>query len=672
MRNTHLVSLLILLALGPAWPAARPQGIASRAPDKLKGMSLEELGNIEVVSETKEPEELWNTPSAVYVLTGDDIRRSGVTNVPDALRLVPGVDVARVNGDRNWAVVIRGLADQYSKYVLVLIDGRTVYTPLFGGVFWTIDNVMLEDIDRIEVIRGPGGTIWGTDAVNGVINIITRRAQETQGVLASSGGGNIDKYTGDVRVGGTKGKISFRTDAFGFVRGPEFHQAGQLAYDASRLAQIGFRADRDTEHDEVTLQGDAYLGKLGDAQQLSTLNPPSTFISYGSTNVYGGNVLGRWRRQLDRGASLYLQGFWSHDHRTGSNFGENRDVYDLDFLHRTAETRIQQFTYGFGFRISPASTDTTVAADTFQPAQHSENVGSLFLDETVRLIPGKLSLDAGMKLEWNTYTHWEFQPNVRLLFTPNPHSTLWLAVSHAVRVPDRVDENVDDNVYIPGTKPPVFGQILGNPGLATERLTAYEGGFRTLLGPRVFFDLAGFHNDYMDLIAQGHITPAPASNPPYPPGTLLFNLQYQNGVQGSTDGFELGPEWDPLKHWKLKGAFSYLHVDLADQPGFTDMTTLTILHGSSPNTQVVARSQVDLPAHLEFDQTFRFVSALPAQQVAAYKTLDVRFGRHVGRGLDISLKGENLLQPHHAEFGIAPGPNVLIKRSVYVRLVWTR
>jgi iron complex outermembrane receptor protein len=657
-----------------ASPALMHASASQKQPlgQQLKSLSLEQLGNVEVVTETKEPTEVWNTPSAIYVLTGDDIRRSGVTSIPDALRLVPGVDVARVNGDRNWSVAIRGLGDQYSKYVLVLIDGRSVYSPLFGGVFWTIDNVMLEDIDRIEIIRGPGGTIWGTDAVNGIINIITKSAAETQGTLASSGGGNVDQNTEDLRYGTSRGKLHIRADAFGFVRSPEFHQDGQPAYDGSRLAQIGFRADLDSGHDQVTFQGDAYLGKLGDAQQLSTFIPPTTYLSYLPTDVYGGNLLGRWRHQSSHDGDLYLQAFWSHDHRIGSNFGETRDIFDIDFLQRIPQTRFQQFTYGFGARVSPSSIQQTVPVDSFNPASLTQQVYSGFLDENLRPLPGKLAINGGLKIEWNNYTHWEFQPNGRILFTPTPHSTLWLAVSRAVRIPDRVDEDIDDNVYVPGAPVPVYGQILGNPHMAAERLLAYEGGFRALVSQHAFFDIAAFHNVYHDLIAQGSLYPGTATTPPYPTGTFLLNLNYQNGINGSTDGFELGPEWDPLKQWKLKSAFSYLHVNLADQPGFTDTTTLTTLHGSSPNTEITLRSLVNLPAHLEFDQTFRFVSALPAQTVPAYKTADARFGRHVAHGFDISVTGENLLQPHHAEYGVSPGPNVLIKRSVYAKLVWTK
>ncbi len=554
--------------------------------------------------------------------------------------------------------------------MLVLIDGRSIYTPLFGGVFWTIDNVMLEDIDRIEVIRGPGGSIWGTNAVNGVINIITKSSDSTHGTLASSGGGNVDQNTEDVRYGTARGKTNVRVDAFGFIRSPEFHQDGQPAYDGSRFAQFGFRADRNTERDTVTLQGDAYLGKLGDAEQASTFVPPTSYISYRSTDVYGGNLLARWRRQFDHAGDIYLQGYWAHDHRISATFGETRDLYDLDFLHRTPATRMQQFTYGFGFRISPSATQQTVAVDSFNPASSAQNGVNMFLNEEIQLLPEKLSLNGGLKIEWNNYTHWEFEPDGRLLFTPKPHTSGWLSVSRAVRIPDRVDENIDDNINVPFTVP-LFGQVLGNSHLSAERLIAYEGGFRTLVAKRLYIDAAAFHNTYHNLIAQGPLVPAAATTPPYPTGTVLFNTQYQNGVQGTTDGFELGPQWTPVRHWRLTAAISYLHFNLKDQQGFKDTTTLTTLHGSSPNTQVVTSSSIDLPAHLEFDQSFRFISALPAQGVPAYETADVRFGRHVARGFDLSVVGQNLLQPHHAEYGVQPAPNVLIKRDVYVKLVWT-
>ena len=373
---------------------------------------------------------MWATPAAIYVLTGEDIRRSGVTNIPDALRLIPGVNVARVNGSRNWAVGIRGFGDQFSKYVLVLIDGRSVYTPLFGGVLWTVDNVMLEDIDRIEVIRGPGGTIWGADAVNGIINIITKHSQDTKGTLLSSGGGNVDQNTEDARYGSARKNWTWRTNAFGFVRSPEFHVDAQPDYDWSRFGQAGFRADWAKNSAEFTLQGDAYWGKFGDAQSLSTYIPPVSFISYQSTNVAGGNLRAQWRQQFSNHSDIYLQTFWSHDHRIGSNFGEDRDTFDVDFLHRLAETRFQQFTYGLGLRLSPSTVTQTVPTDLFNPLSKTDSIYSAFVQEELRLVPDKLSLTFGSKLEHNNYTGFEYQPNGRApLYADKP--VLGLGISLA-------------------------------------------------------------------------------------------------------------------------------------------------------------------------------------------------------------------------------------------------
>lgn len=660
-----------MLACGASPLLGAPKTIPE---NNLKSLSLEDLGNIEVTTASKEPAEVWQTPDAIYVLTHEDIRRSGVTSVPDALRLVPGVNVERVSGDRNWVVAIRGLGDQFSKYIQVLIDGRSVYTPLFGGVFWTIDNVMLEDVDRIEVIRGSGGTIWGDNAINGIINIITKSSGETQGTLLAVGGGNVDQGTGSLRYGGKSHGLNFRVYGMGFARSAEFHQPGQPNYDWSRLGQAGIRSDWKQGRDEVTVQGDAYLGKLGDAQVIPSFNPVANAISYASTNTAGGNILGRWRRDLGNHSDFYLQAYWSIDRRLGPNFGEMRNNFDIDFLHRTPPTKYQQFTYGLGMRISPSSVQQTNQTLGFSPAQKTDTVFSGFLQEEIHLVPGKLSLTAGTKLENNSYTGFEYQPNGRLLWTPTPTTTIWLAASRAVRIPDRVDDDINDYV-LPVTSPVIYAAVVGNKDLRAERLVSFELGYRALVHRRFYIDFAGFHNQYHDLIAQGPITlPTMPPPPQLPAGALLLQLQYQNGIRGNTDGGEIGPDWQPTSWWQLKAAYSYLHVHLGYQPAFRDAmnVTLTTLHGSSPNSQAVLRSLINLPHKFELDQTIRFVGTLPAQQVKAYVTGDLRAGYHNSRGLDISVTGENLFQPHHAEFGITPGPNVLIKRSIYAKLTWTR
>ncbi len=661
---------LVALTLGALVPVVAQVSSEGPPPDALKTLSLEELGNIKVVTQSKEPTSIANTPAAIYVLTGDEIRRSGVTSVPDALRLVPGVNVARVNGARNWAVGIRGLGDQFSKYVQVLIDGRSVYSPLFGGVYWNINNVMLEDIDRIEVIRGPGGTIWGANAVNGIINIITKSAADTQGLLLSAGGGNVDQGTADVRYGGTRNGMSFRTYVLGFVRSAEYHANGQPDYDNSKLLQFGTRADWKRNADEVTVQGDGYFGRMGDAQTVSTYVPPTVAVSYKPTDTVGGNLLGRWRRSMKDDSDIYVQAFWTYDYRTGSNFGETRNTFDMDFLHRTSSTTHQQFTYGAGLRLSPSTTHVTDETDTFVPAQKTDAVYSGFLQEELRLVPGKLALIAGTKLEHNNYTGFDYQPSGRLLWTPTSRATLWASVSRAVRTPDRVDDDIHVDV-LALTSPVIYGEVIGNQNLRAERLVAYEGGTRFLLTPKIYAQLTAFHNVYGDLIAQGAPTVL-AGAPPFPPGSFVIQFQYQNGVRGTTDGFEFAPDWQPAAWWQIKAAYSYLHFNLENKPGFSSTTTLTALHGSSPNSQAVIRSLVNLPNKFEFDQTVRFVGSLPAQNVRRYVTADVRLGRHVTRGLDFSMVGENLFQPHHGEFGIDPGPNVQIKRSVYAKLVWTR
>lgn len=660
---------LLGFALLPCLLQAATQPADKRA-QQLKSLTLEQLGNVEVTTQSKEPTEVWNTPAAIYVLTGEDIRRSGVTSVPDALRLVPGVNVFRVSGSRNWAVGIRGLADQFSKYVLVLIDGRTVYTPLFGGVWWTINNVMLEDIDRIEVIRGPGGTIWGADAVNGVINIVTKHSQDTKGSLISTGGGNVDQNTEDLRYGSEHRGWTWRADAFGFVRSPEYHIQNQPNYDGSRNGQIGFRIDHDTPSNQFTIQGDAYWGKFGDAQRISTYNPPAAFISYKSTDASGGNLRTRWRRAFRNKSDVYLQAFWSHEHRIGSNFGEDRNTFDVDFLHRLPATTHQQFTYGFGIRQSPSTVSTTIATNTFDPPSKTDSIYSAFVQEELRIVPDKFSVTIGTKLEHNNYTGFEYQPNARLLFTPTDKFSAWAAVSRAVRTPDRLDEDIQVDVFA-FSPPTVFARVVGNHNLLPERLVAFEGGFRTLVHPRLYVSASGFYNRYRNLIAQGGLKLSPTPVPPFSPGTIVYDLQFTNGIHGSTDGAEIAPDLQATSFWRIRPGLAYLNTDLKDEPGFTDKVTLNTLRGSSPRYSAFLQSDIDLPHHFEFDQSFRYVDSLPAQSVRAYTTADARIGWNPAKRLSLSVTGQNLFQPHHAEFGIDPPPAVLIKRGVYAKLVWS-
>jgi iron complex outermembrane recepter protein len=646
--------------------SASDQDTAEKNP--FKGLSLADLGNISVTTQSKQPEKVWKTAAAIFVLTQEDIRRSGVTNVPDALRLVPGVEVARVSGDRNWAVSSRGFSDQFSKQVQVLIDGRSVYTPLFGGAFWTINHVMLEDIDRIEVIRGPGGTIWGANAVNGVINIITKEAKETQGVLLALGGGSVDQFTGDFRYGGGNGKdYAYRINGTGFLRGPQFHP-DNINYDDSNLGQFGMRNDWERGRDRFTLQGDVYRAELGDAQRISTFVPPGAFLSYQPTRAAGGNLVGRWNRQLNDRSHLYVQAFWEHTWRSGPNFAEDRDTFDADFLHKVGAGARHDVTYGAGMHISPGRSRQVVPTIAFQPRDRTNRVFSAFLQDEFAVIPGKLALTVGTKLENNQYTGFEYQPSGRLLFTPNKSNSFWLAVTRAVRTPSRVDSEIVVDVFA-GAAPLIYAQLLGNPNIRAERVISYEGGYRTLVHPTFYLDVAGFVSQHNDVVSQSNFTISTRTTTPAPPH-LLFQLQFVNAIHGRTSGFEVAPNWKPSSRWEVKGSYSLLQMDLRLKPFVTRRATLDFIQGSSPTHQVVVYSQFNLPKRFEFDQVYRYVSELRGQNVPAYHTGDLRLGWKAHRQFELSLVGQNLLQPRHAEFGIDPAPTVSIKRGVYGKIVW--
>jgi iron complex outermembrane recepter protein len=326
--------MTLLLPIGPVKESrAHAPRSDQEKPSQLKQLSLEQLGNIEVTTESKKPVKVSRTAAAVYVLTQDDIRRSGATSIPEALRLVPGVEIARIDSGK-WSVGVRGFGSRLSRSVLVLIDGRTVYTPLFAGVYWEVQDTLLEDIERIEVIRGPGGTIWGANAVNGVINIITKGANNTHGMLASVSGGSVDQVIGSFRYGGGNGRsLDYRMYGKAFSRGPEFH-SDQDRFDEWKMGQAGFRVDWNAQtRDTLTLQGDIYNADDGEKLSVSSYSPPSTTNIDGAAEVSSGNLLGRWHRLLSDGSDVQLQAYFDRTNRHEASFAESRDTFDVDFLH---------------------------------------------------------------------------------------------------------------------------------------------------------------------------------------------------------------------------------------------------------------------------------------------------------------------------------------------------
>lgn len=645
------------------------QSFAVPQEDQAKGkqlnqLSLADLGNVEVTTTSKEPEQLWKAAAAIYVLTQDDIRRSGATSIPEVLRLVPGVEVARINSN-IWSVGIRGFGSAFSKSVLVLIDGRSVYTPLFAGVDWDIQNVMLEDVERIEVIRGPGGTIWGSNAVNGVINVITKSAKDTRGTYASTSSGNLSRSESGARFGAAHGSsLDYRAYAMGFGRMPEFHSDGNN-YDAWQLGQAGFRVDsRLTGRDTLTVQGDLYKGNVGQQVAIGSYSPPAQLNVDGNEDVSGGNLLGRWRRQFGNTSDLQVQAYYDRTYRLGPQVGETRNTFDIDLLHHFIVEQRHEIIWGFGARWSPSTIIQTVPTVNFLPHHQDDNIYSAFVQDQIAIVQNRLWLTLGSKFEHNIFTGWENEPSGRVLWTPTSHQTVWAAVTRAVRTPSRIDEDLQLTGFV-STPPPIYLCVCDNAKFVSETLLSYEAGYRKLLGPRFYLDLAAFHNKYNDLTSYGDPTISLTTTPP--PLAVLISLPFANGIRGSTNGGEFSPEWK-TSHWmEMKATYSYVTMNLEDKPTHTKSGYVSTYEGSSPHNEVTAQLLFNLPRGFEFDPTYRYVGALPALSVNSYQTADARFGWHFAKQFDLSITGQNLLQPRHAESG-----SVLLQRSAYAQITWRR
>ena len=671
-----LVALPLLLVVTSRDCGAQGVESGQTAPGSLKQLSLSELGDVEVTTVSKQPQQLQRTPAAVFVITPEDIRRSGARTLPEVLRLAPGVEVARIDAD-HWSVAIRGFAGQFSKSLLVLIDGRSVYTPLFDGVYWDVQNVMLEDIERIEVIRGPGGTIWGANAVNGVINIITKSSKETSGAVTTLGGGNVDQGTGAVRYGSSAGKdFDYRFYSTGALRGPEYH-ADANRFDDFRMGQMGFRTDWNADNkNTLTVQGDIYGALSGERFLLATYSPPAEIVAADKANVSGGNLLARWQHTSGEGSDIQIQTYFDRTNRQDLELGETRDTFDIDFVQHLRVRGDQELTWGLGGRVSPSNYIQIAPGVNFLPNKQTESIYSAFVQYELPIVRDKLMLTAGTKLEHNSFSGFNYQPSLRLLWMATARHSFWTAVTRAVRTPSRIDEDVKFDIFIENLPTaPVYFEILGNPQQKAEQLIGYEAGYRTQVTRSLYLDFTGFYNSYRDLQNYGPLALAVTNTPP--PLRLLIVVPYANGIQGNTVGGEVAPNWKVTQWWQIRGSFSFLHMGLEDKPGYTDTGGLLASYeGSSPRHVLGFQSLINLPKHFEFDQTFRFSSALPAQKglpgqtVKAYSTADVRLGWHLGEHWEFSAVGQNLLQPFHMEFGGDPGPLVGIKRSVYAKVIW--
>jgi iron complex outermembrane receptor protein len=656
------IRLIALFLLHVGWSSAQQEG-------RLKGLSLEELGNIEVTTASKSPVKASKTPAAIYVITQEDIRRSGVTTLPEALQLAPGVDVARIDSVK-WAVGIRGFESRLSRAVLVLIDGRTVYSPLFHGVYWEVQDTLIEDIDRIEVIRGPGGTIWGANAVNGVINIITKNARDTKGTLVSAGGGSVNQGSLDVRQGGGNDSgFSYRGYVKGFTRSPEFHPLNHQ-FDDWRRIQGGFRTDWDINpRDSLTVQGDIYSGEAGESVRISQISPPSAAIVDQNAELSGGNVTARWKRILSADSDIQLQTYYDRVNRRQAGQEEFRDTFDFDFVHHLRVGSRQELIWGVGARVSLGRVPEVVPTYVFSPSSRTDQLYTGYAQDDIALVKNKLSLTVGAKLLHSSFSGFDVEPSVRVMWTPTSRRSIWGAVTRAVRTPSDIEDTLV-NTSLLGTNPPAFTQTKGDGHFTSETLQGYEAGFRSLLSNTFSLDIAAFYNQYDHLLSL-EPAGAPFIETDPAPRHFIFPFRNGNGVRGTTSGFEIAPDWKPTSTWRLEGSYSFLQMDLGKRPGSLDAFTAGSLEGSSPHHQVRIQSFFDLSQDVELSLAWRYISALPAQGVEGYQTGDMRVAWRPHPHVELAVNAQNLMQPHHAEFGGDPRTLVGIKRNVFASVTFT-
>ena len=637
---------------------------------RLKGLSLEELGNIEVTTVSKGPVKLSQTTAAIYVITQEDIRRSGVRSLPEALRLAPGVDVAQIDSVK-WAVGIRGFESRLSRAVLVLIDGRSVYSPLFHGVYWEVQDTLLEDIDRIEVIRGPGGTIWGANAVNGVINIITKNSKDTRGVLVSAGGGTVNQGFADFRMGGGNDSgFNYRVYGKGEDQGPEYHPDNRQ-FDDWRRAQGGFRTDWDINaRDTLTIQGDLYDGVAGES--VNGLHRASAIDCHRddqNAQLSGGNLLARWQRTLSPKSDIQVQAYYDRVNRLQANQAEYRDTFDLDIVHHLNLRAHQEFIWGFGARESLGRLPDVVPTYVFTPNERTDQLYTGYAQDSIPLIQDRLAFTIGAKLIHSSFAGFDVEPSARLLWTPTSRRTIWAAVTRAVRTPSDNEEALQTTTLL-SADPLAFSRTQGDGRFTSETLVGYEGGYRSLISQSFSLDVAAFYNRYNHLLSLEPGTPFSEDIAGTP--ALIYPYVNGNGVRGTTSGFEIAPDWKPAAWWQLQGSYSWLRMDMSTGPGSRDTTTVGSLEGSSPHNQVKIQSWFDLRRNLEFSVTWRYVSALPYYLVTGYQTGDARIAWRPVPHVEFAVTGQNLMQPHHAEFGGDPGPLVGIKRNVFASLTFRK
>lgn len=645
-----------MLLLG-AGSLAISQASAADKTAELLSLDLDQLTKVKIVSVSKKEESLWGAASAVFVMTGEEVVRTGAKSIPEALRYVPGLNVARFD-TANWAVTARGFNDQFANKLLVLIDGRTVYTPLFSGVFWDTQDVLLQDIDRIEVIRGPGATVWGANAVNGVINIVTKNARDTQGTLLYGGGGTERSVITGGRYGAALSENTF-VSVYGKYDDQTSSEPlpGLTAKDDWNMVRGGGRLDWDPSGGgKLMLQAGGYDGRI--VSNLGTIK-----------DLNGSDIVGRWVQEFSEDSRLSFQVYYDrYERRALGDLSESRNTADVELQHDLKLGERNDLSWGLGYRNTSVDLATAPTGIwSIQNPSYDRNLFSGFAQDQFHIAPEKLSFTFGTKLEHNDFTHWEVQPSGRLAWTPQPTQTLWAAVSRAVRTPSELEGErfADWTITRPGASPRI--DLVGNPDVKAEQLTAFELGHRIQPNKHFSIDTALFFNRYEDLIqnitARTSITPLP------PPPKIFIEQNFQNLFDAESYGGEIVATFSPVDYWRLTAGYSFLEAQVTSAaPG---AGTLSV-EKSSPVHSATLRSSLDLGREWKLDAGVRYVgeiSVIPGAtsvHVSDYFEADLRLAWQPRKWIEVAVAGQNLFDSQHTEYlsrgGFVPAE---VARSVY-------
>jgi len=647
-------------------------GRAQEPTPDVGSLSLDSLSSIEITSVSRKEQTLIEATAAIFVITSEDIRRSGMSNIAELLRTVPGLDVAEIDANK-WSVTTRGFGERYPDKTLVLLDGRTLYSPLTSGVTWDVQETMLEDIERIEVIRGPGATLWGANAVNGVVNIITKTAKNTQGALISGAGAIRGRNSGATRYGGSLGSRGhYRVYGKYFDRDGSPTPSGGHAPDGWHDLRSGFRADWDISGaTTTTIQGDLYRGRVGTTVPgLLSISPPLTGLFIGETTTTGGNVLGRWTRTSNH-LDTTVQAYFDLAHRNESAvLGEFRHTFDLEFIERYHRWNRHELIFGGDFR---DNADRTIGSlnISFNPANRSTQLYGGFAQDEFALFANRLKLTLGSKIEHNYYSGIAFQPAVRLAWLPSEHSATWMAISRASESSSRTDSDVrtNDDVSLGADGTIILASSFGTEHLSPENVIAYEFGSRWQPGNKLSFDLATFYNHYTNRHTNEPGTPF-FEDSPTPRHLVVPNYKASN-ISGETHGLELLAKGRPAHMWELSASYTLFEIHLHQSSASQDFATAPESEGSSPTQEFQIHSLLNLPHKLEFDSALFHVGRLVEPAIKAYTRLDLRIGWRPTKAFELSGGGRNLLQSQHYEFGsgglVQAEP---VGRSAYLKANW--